>query len=121
MYCVLCEVGTSHEVGGWHAFFACELYLVEVDVAVLYCYFQYFFAVANECACGVCWCAEFCADFVDFHICGIAFGVSEFDPCSWIRSKTSNEVAYGFGCGVEIDSASVFEDFWRRFKLRVES
>ena len=38
-YCVLSEVGSTHEVGGWHAFFACELYLVEVDVTVEDCNF----------------------------------------------------------------------------------
>ena len=36
---VLGEVGAAHEVGGWHAFFACELDLVEVDVAVEDCDF----------------------------------------------------------------------------------
>ena len=46
-YSVLGEVGAAHEVGGWHAFFACELDLVEVDVAIEDCDFKDFFAVAN--------------------------------------------------------------------------
>lgn len=58
-YSVLGEVGAAHEVGGWHAFFACELDLVEVDVAIEDCNFEDFFAIANEGACGIGWCAEF--------------------------------------------------------------
>jgi hypothetical protein len=33
---ILGEVGASHKVGGWHAFFTCELHLIKVDVPILY-------------------------------------------------------------------------------------
>ena len=33
---ILGEVGASHEVGGWHAFFTCKLHLNKVDVPILY-------------------------------------------------------------------------------------
>ena len=79
---VLCEVGATHEVGGGHAFFAGKLHLVEVDVAVLYSNFEDLFAIADEGACGVGWGAELFADFVDFHISGIACWVGEFEPSS---------------------------------------
>ena len=114
---VLSEVGATHEVGGRHAFFAGELDLVEVDVAVEDCDFQYLFAIADECACWVGWGAEFFADFVDFHVCGITIGVSKFEPCCWIWGESAYEVAYGFGCRVEVDSAGFFEDFWGRFEF----
>ena len=79
---VLCEVGATHKVGGRHAFFAGKLDLVEMDVAVLYSNFEDLFAIADEGAYGVGWGAEFFADFVDFHVGGVAGRVGEFEPSS---------------------------------------
>ena len=79
---VLCEVGATHEVGSGHAFFAGKLDLVEMDVAVEDCNFEDLFAIADEGAYGVGWGAEFFADFVDFHISGVACWVGEFEPSS---------------------------------------
>ena len=65
------------------------------------------------------WGAELFADFIDFHVGGVARWVGEFDPCSRVWSKTTHEIANGFGCRVEVDTASVFEDFWSSLEFAV--